>query len=171
MIFETERLVIRKLHTSDIKEFYDMQNNPKVMQYIKDTMNRHQSELELKRFIDYYTNDTLYYNIWAVEEKKEQILIGICGVYKNIRSEYEIAYRLRESYWQKGFGKEIAKSLINYCFLETNIDELTAYVRTQNKGSISILEKEMQFVSEFYCEKASTYERVYKLKKKNWVVA
>ena len=155
MIFETERLVIRKLHTSDIEEFYDMQRNPKVMKHIKETMNRFQSELELKRFIDYYANDSIYYHIWGIEEKNEKELIGICGVYENEQSEHEIAYRLRELHWQKGYGREVAKGLINHCFLNTSINELTAYVRLQNKGSVHILEKEMHLCFNFSIQKTA----------------
>ena len=167
MIFETERLTIRKLKNSDINEFHDMQSNANVMRYIKKHMNRFESEMELKRFIAYYDNQDIFFHIWAVEEKTYNDFIGICGVYKNDKSEFEIAYRLRELYWGKGFGSEIAKNLIRYCFKEIRLDELFAYVGIKNKGSIKILEKEMSFLREFYCEKTNLFERLYHLKNHN----
>ncbi|WP_459209338.1 GNAT family N-acetyltransferase [Aquimarina rhabdastrellae] len=167
MLFATERLDIRKLQSTDIDSFYDMQRNPKVMQYIKKHMNRLESEKELARFISYDKDETKFFNIWAVTRKDDHEFIGICGVYKNDKSEFEIAYRLRELYWKKGYGREIATSLIRYCFDELKLNELTAYVHKENKGSVRILEKEMQFIEEFYDDKTHFYERVYKLKRKN----
>jgi len=169
MIFDTERLFIRKLQKSDIDGFYDMQSNPNVMQHIKQFMNRSESANELKRFIDYYENRDVFFNIWAVEKKDDNNFIGICGVYENDKSEFEIAYRLRELYWKKGFGTEIAKGLINHCFEKTNLKEITAYVRVHNNSSINILEREMELKKEFYCEKTNSSERLYKLNKENWL--
>lgn len=169
MIFETNRLLIRKLQKSDIEGFYDMQSNPNVMQHIKKFMNRSESQIELKRFMDYYENRDTFFNIWAVEKKEDNNFIGICGVYKNVKSEFEIAYRLRELYWKKGFGTEIAKSLINYCFQKTNIKEITAYVRVDNNDSINILKKEMKLTKEFYSKKSNSSEQLYILNKENWL--
>ncbi len=169
MLFETERLIIRKLKKSDIQGFYDMQSNPNVMRHIKKFMNRSESETELRRFMDYYDSKDIFFNIWAVEQKDNNDFIGICGVYENDKLEFEIAYRLRELYWKKGFGTEIANSLIAYCFEKVNLNELSAYVRIENNDSVNILEKEMAFVNAFYCEKTNTYERLYKLKKENWL--
>ena len=169
MVFQTERLTIRKLQKSDIEGFYDMQSNPNVMQHIKRYMNRSESESELKRFMDYYENDAIFFNIWGVEKKDDSAFIGICGVYENNKSELEIAYRLRELYWRKGYGTEIAKNLIKHCFEGVELNEISAYVRVLNNGSVNILEKEMNLINQFLCEKTNTYERLYKLKKENWV--
>ncbi|KAA1245263.1 GNAT family N-acetyltransferase [Aquimarina sp. RZ0] len=169
MVFDTERVLIRKLCTSDIENFYDMQSNPNVMRHIKKYMNRSESENELKRFISYYENKEIFYKIWAVIRKDNEDFMGICGVYENEKSEFEIAYRLRELYWGKGYGAEIAINLINYCFEKTNLNELSAYVSAQNNSSIYILEKEMEFIEEFFCKKTNSFERVYKLKKESWL--
>jgi len=169
MKFKTKRLIIRKLKESDIDGFYDMQSNPNVMKHIKKHMNRNESELELQRFINYYTDKNTFFNIWVVEKILTNEFIGICGVYENDKSEFEIAYRLREKYWKKGFGNEIAKELINHCFEKEKLSEISAYVRIENSSSVNILEKEMEFVTEFYCEKAKSYEKLYRLKKENWL--
>ena len=169
MKFRTKRLIIRKLKESDIDGFYDMQSNPNVMKHIKKHMNRNESELELQRFINYYTDKNTFFNIWAVEKILTNEFIGICGVYENDKSEFEIAYRLREKYWKKGFGNEIAKELINHCFEKEKLSEISAYVRIENSSSVNILEKEMKFVTEFYCEKAKSHERLYRLTKENWL--
>lgn len=168
ILFETKRLIVRNLKGIDIDGFYDMQGNPNVMRHIKKTMNLTESKAELNRFIGYYHNKEVYFNIWAIEEKIDKTFVGICGVYKNQMSEFEIAYRLREKFWKKGIGGEIAKELIAYCFKNLKIDELTAYVHKENKGSVHILEREMVFQKEFYSKKDKCKERMYILRKENW---
>ena len=166
-IFETKRLYVDKFNKSDFEDFYDMQSNPQVMRFIKNHMNKEESKTELNRFIGYYDNPNTFYKIWAVKKQTDSELIGLCGVYENDKSEFEIAYRLREKFWKQGFGQEIATELINYLFTNTDLTELTASVRTGNKGSINILEKEMNFDKEI--KNAENSERIYKLRKKNWL--
>lgn len=165
ILFETKRLFIRRLEDSDLGSFYDMQGNPNVMRYIKKTMNFEESKQELNRFIGYYESTDNFFKIWAVIERNSNQFVGICGVYENDRSEFEIAYRLRECFWGNGFGREIAKGLFGYCFDQIKLNELTAYASTDNVGSIRILEKEMNYVEEFYAEKENSIERKYTLKK------
>lgn len=167
-IFTTKRLIIRRLIDDDLTQFYDMQSNPNVMRYIKKTMNYEETKKELDRFIGYYDDDNIYFNIWAVEEINDNQLVGICGVYQNTHSEYEIAYRLRECFWRKGMGGEITKGLIKFCFEKNELDLLTAYVREGNLGSKKILENEFVFVNEFFDKKNNSLERKYQLKKETW---
>lgn len=169
LLFETQRLITRPLNEEDLTSFYDMQSNPNVMRHIKPTMNLEESQQELQRFIRYYQDDTIDFNIWAVVHKDPIQWIGICGVYQNDQLEQEIAYRLRERYWGKGFGKEIAGGLIQYCFKKSSRGALTAYARIGNTGSIKILEKEMNFVNEFYSEKGKSMERKYQISKVEWL--
>jgi len=168
-LFNTSRLSIRYFTKKDLLDFFDMVGNPNVMRYIKQPLNFEESKLELEKFINFYESKETYFKIWAVEETKSEQVIGLCGVYINDRSEYEIAYRLRESFWSKGFGSEIAKGLLQYCFQEIGIEKLTAYVIKGNKGSIKILEKEMSFDKEFFSDKQKVVERKYHLTKKSWL--
>ncbi|MFK8007873.1 MAG: GNAT family N-acetyltransferase [Saprospiraceae bacterium] len=156
---------VRRLKAADEKPFFDMQGNLNVMRYIKKTMNFEESKKELNRFIGYYDDKKIYFKIWALEDAETAEFVGICGVYKNEKSEFEIAYRLRECFWGKGFGKEVAQGLIKHCFEKIKIEELTAYVIIGNIGSLKILESEMNFVEEFFCKKTNTTERKFQLKK------
>lgn len=164
LLFTTDRLTIRTLAYSDINAFHDMLSNPNVMQYIKPTLNFEESKVELKRFIDYYEREDLFYHIWAVTLKDNPELIGLCGIYANEVAEFEIAYRFREHYWRNGFGKEIAKRLISYSFDTLGLPVIHAYAHVDNKGSIAILESIMTFEKEFLSPKTNYKERKYILK-------
>ncbi len=163
MEFETDRFVVRKLQIEDLECFYEMQSNENVMRYIKSPLNYDESKYELQKFIDYYTDDTRYFHLWAIEDKCNQDFLGICGVYHNEAKENEIAYRLKEKYWGKGIGREIARSLFFHCMSSLGMTEIVAFVDEENKGSAKILEHEMTFVERFYSEERKRFSRKYML--------
>ncbi len=169
-IFDTDRLFVRKLQQNDLADFHDMQGNPHVMRFIKPPMSLAESRKELNRFISYYDQRDMLLTIWAVIEKASDQFVGICGVYLNEQEEYEIAYRLREKFWGKGIGKEIAPSLIDYCFTILQYEEIVAYVSEPNTGSVKILENLMVYEEEFYSEKYQCIEQKYSLKRKDWLI-
>ncbi|WP_166962292.1 GNAT family N-acetyltransferase [Yeosuana marina] len=168
IIFTTARLIVRKLIYKDSDSFFDMQSNPSVMKYVKKHMSKKESDEELRRFIDFYDDETQFFNIWAIIDNNQNRFLGICGVYLNNYMEYELAIRLREQYWGQGYGKEIARHLISHCFtLIDNTTELVAYVDSRNSGSIKILENQMQLIKEFYSNKTKTFEKLYRVKRDN----
>jgi ribosomal-protein-alanine N-acetyltransferase len=148
IVFKTERLVVRKLTKEDIESFFIMQSSPTVMQFIKPTQNYEEAKNELAKFIGYYSNPDKLYNIWAITISETNRFIGICGVYQNQQSDFEIAYRLIETTWGFGYGSEITASLIQYSLQDLKIPQLVAYVYTENIPSVKILEKYMTFVKE-----------------------
>jgi ribosomal-protein-alanine N-acetyltransferase len=169
-LFETERLTVQYLKELDLESFYDMQRNVEVMQFVKPAMNLEESEKELNRFITYYDNEQINFNIWSVKEQNTDLFVGICGVYENANKEFEIAYRLRRRFWGKGYGREMARGLIQYCFEERDLDLLTAYVRVGNLGSIKILKQEMHYKYTFVEAKNNLEEQVYELRKEDWLI-
>ena len=166
-LFTTERLLTRHFSKKDLNAFFDMVGNPEVMRYVKKPLNFEESKNELNRFIGYYTDEESFFHLWAVVEKGSNEVVGLCGVYLNEKSEHEIAYRFRASFWGNGYGGEIAKGLLQYCFEEMKLKELTAYVIKGNKGSIKILEREMNFVEEYFSKKGNVFERKYRLEKES----
>lgn len=139
MIFETERLIVRKLATSDLEAFHKMQSNPKVMQYTTGfvkSLEAHKTELE-ELISKYDVNDNDFW-IYAVERKKDTVFIGTVALVKNDGDD-EIGYRFLEDFWGNGFGTETCKGLIDYC-KRNNFKKLTAYAVDANIASQKILE-------------------------------
>lgn len=163
IIFTTERLTICHLTLEDIAAFYTMQSNPLVMQYIKPALNYEEAKTELAKFIGYYSDQEKFYNIWAVKLSKTNQFVGICGVYQNQQTDYEIAYRLTEEAWGYGYGSEITISLINHSLGAIKLPRLVAYVYTENIPSVKILEKFMTFVEESVHELTGKMGRKYEI--------
>ena len=166
-LFETIRLRVRHFTKYDLDDFYDMQRNPAVMKFVKPPLTYEQTVEELDRFIGYYARRDLLYRIWAVVDQSADSLVGLGGVYLNDQQELEIAYRLREKHWGRGYGREVARGLIDYCFTTLRYDELVAYVCKDNLDSIKILQQEMELRAEFYSEKDRWTEQVYRVSRKD----
>lgn len=167
MIFETERLFIRKLQESDADLFLDLMSNPNVMNSIPQVpFSKENSDSELKRLIliEKSTNT----KIWGLCEKTSNEFIGISGFLKNKEAEDEIAYRIREKHWNKGFGTEIAKGLIDFGFSKLNMELITADVYIENVRSVKILNKFFAPQKEFFNKEDNCIDRRYIVKKESW---
>lgn len=167
MIFETQRLIIRALKQEDQEAFYLLMSNPKVMHPIPlDIMDRKTSDANLATHINASENSEK--KVWAIDSKSGEIFMGIAAFIKNDNGEDEIAYRLREKYWGKGFGTEIARGLIEYGFHGMRLDLITADVNTKNEKSIKILDKFFALDHEFYNAEDKCLDRRYVLNRKDW---
>ena len=169
MIFTTERLIVRNFKITDSEEFYDLMGNANVMNPIPlEALSREECDKKLQELMRLSTlkSEKL---IWAVINKNDYEFIGLCALIKNDENDNEIAYRLREKYWKKGFGTEIAKGLIKYSFKHLNFNKITANVNITNEKSIKILNKLMKPVREFYNKKEQCIDRRYKLEKQDWL--
>ena len=70
-------------------------------------------------------------------------LVGIISL-KNIESDKKkanVGYWIGELYWNKGIATESVALIINYAFSVLGLEEIYAYVYSENKASIRVLEK------------------------------
>ena len=87
MIFETERLHVRKVSLEDKDAFFDLMSNPNVMDPIpRPVMNKNESDAFLNKLL-YKTNNDSFAEVWSVVEKKSNTYIGICAFYKMKRKK------------------------------------------------------------------------------------
>ena len=140
MIFETERLFVRKLVRDDLFGFHEMQSNPKVMLYAEgEVQNLEEHALELDGLIAKYNKPNNDFWIYAVERKSDSCFVGTVAVVKDACDD-EIGYRFLEIYWGNGYATEICSGLIRYC-KSMGFEKLIAYVISKNTASLKILER------------------------------
>ncbi|PQJ78187.1 GNAT family N-acetyltransferase [Polaribacter porphyrae] len=140
MIFETERLQVRKLILKDLLPFHKMQSNPKVMQFADGEIKTLQGhEKELKLLVEKYQKKNNDFWIYAIERKQDKEFIGTVALVKDDNDD-EIGYRFLEKYWGNDYGFEICKGLINYC-KKMGFSKIVGYVVDKNIASAKILEK------------------------------
>jgi RimJ/RimL family protein N-acetyltransferase len=165
MIYQTKRLLIRKLKSSDINPFHKMQGNKNVMRYTDGIAKTFDEDVvDLKRVIDYYNKPNNDFWVWAVERKKDNVFLGTIALIKDDNSNDEIGYRFLEKYWNNGYAYESMMGLIDYC-KSKGLKEIVAEVIVKNKASEHIIKKAgFQLVKEYLCEDLKLLERMYKLK-------
>ena len=140
MIFETEKLLVRKLVLSDVNEFHKMQSNPKVMQFVDGKVKTFDAHLkELIALIRKYHIPKNDFWIYAIERKLDKNFIGTLALVKD-NNDDEIGYRFLEKYWNKGYATEICEGFISYC-RQLGIPKLIAYAIDKNIASSKILKR------------------------------
>ncbi|TDQ23818.1 GNAT family N-acetyltransferase [Tenacibaculum caenipelagi] len=164
MIFETKRLLIRKLQVVDIESFYELESNPKVLQYATgEPKNLEESKEDLDQLIIRYDNKENDFFIYAIERKSDKEFIGTVALVKDEEGNDEIGYRFIEKYWGKGYATELCEGLIEYC-KSIGIKKLIGCVADVNVASAKIL-KRFNFVAieKFISEDIGLPETKYEL--------
>ena len=141
MIFETNRMLVRKLTLEDLTGFHEMQSNPNVMKYVdanRKSLAEHQVELE--DVIGKYAETGNDFWIYAVVAKADNSFLGTIAFVKDDLGNDEIGYRFLEKYWNLGYGTEILKGMLIYS-RKLGCTNLIAYVSPENIASIKTLEK------------------------------
>lgn len=164
----TDRLTLRRLQETDREAYFDMMSNPKVMNPIPmPVMSRVESDtnFEKHKLADFNVSDKI---ILAAVIKTSKEFIGVAAYLTNDEGDPEIGYRLREQFWNKGYGTEIARNLIDYGFREMKYDIITADCNSSNLGSVKILEKTMRFSHEYWSENYQCFDRRYVISFEEW---
>ncbi len=165
MIFQTERLLVRKLKPSDIDAFHKMQNNPNVMRYTDSPILSYTENIaDLNRVISFYKKPNNSFWVYAVVRKKDKAFIGTLAFIDTNNTEIEIGYRYLEEYWNKGYAYEALLGMTKHA-KENKMQTLIADVIVKNKASEYLLKKAgFNPVKEYLCEDLNLLERQYKLK-------
>ena len=92
---------------------------------------------------DYY--DTYGLGFFCAFEKQSNAFIGQAGLfhltYNTHQPHIELAYRLHQNHWGKGYATELARALIERGFDSRQLPAIIAPVHPGNTGSIRVLEK------------------------------
>lgn len=141
-MLETERLIIRKWKDSDLEDLYE---------YSKDELvgpsagwKVHENIEETKRVLDDFIKDE---NVFAIELKSEMKVIGGIGLHKISAKgslflrEKNIGYVLNPRYWGCGIAPEAVDKILEYGFLNLDIDIFWCGHFDFNERSKRVIEK------------------------------
>lgn len=164
MLFQTERLRIRKHILSDALFIFELLNS---RGWIENIGERNVKSIE---DAETYLNDKIIseyesigYSMYAIELLSTGKIIGQCGVMKRPYLEHpDIGYALLEPHWNKAYASEACRGLVVFAKEVLQIEKLMGFVDKNNKASARILEKVgMQFVKDFYLENDDTKLSLY----------
>jgi len=149
-IMETERLMLREFRNSDAKFIIELLNSPGWLDFIGNR-NVHTTE----EAINYIENGAITKNrfkgfgLSLVENKKDKLAIGMCGLVKRDYMEHpDLGFAFLPDAMKKGYAFEIAEATLRYCREVLNIQQVCAITSPENKRSIRLLEKLGMFTNQ-----------------------
>lgn len=142
ILFETERMFLRKLTLRDLMWFHELGMDPEVMRYIRPVnFDIGHSQKELERLIN-FTGKYRAKGYWLACERESRQPLGILTLrYMEGSSETELGYRWSRASWGQGYATEAARALVSFGFKEQNIPKMVAVVHPKNLASQRVLEK------------------------------
>lgn len=141
MIFETDRLIVKRFTKNNQEEFYKVNGDVVVMKYIRPAKSRSETDAFLLEVIDYY-NQTKIFGRWGVWNKTSNEFVGSFALIPVEQSDkMQLGYALLPSQWGLGFATELTRAGISYTFQQTPLQEVYGYAEKDNLASIKVLEK------------------------------
>lgn len=140
---ETERLILRRMKTSDAEDMYEYAKRADVTEYL--LWEPHvclQQTRDYLHFLQgrYRTGD--FYD-WAVISREDKKMIGTCGFanldFQNNRAE--VGYVLNPKYWGQGIAAEAVCRVMDFAFMELNVHRVEARYILGNERSRRVMEK------------------------------
>ena len=147
----TDRLLLRKLHSSDVSDILFLRSDPRVLAYMDtspmDTIDDAR-EWQAKTQLKADNNDLVEWGISLRSDSSEK-LIGMIAFWRILKDDFraEIGYRLHPDYFRQGIMSEAMEAVLNYGFTTMNLHSVEANINPSNEASKKLLE-EFNFVKE-----------------------
>ena len=143
-ILETERLILRTWVDADLKPMFDINQDPKVMEYFPNLQNLETTNKFITKMNNHF--NTHGYSLYACVRKDNNEFIGFTGLLiVDFKTHFipatEIGWRLSSKHWGQGFAIEGAKAVLDYAFSELKIPEIVSFTAIGNTKSIRVMEK------------------------------
>jgi len=143
-VLRTERLILRSWKESDLLPFFELNSDPKVMEFYASTLSRVESNALAEKI--QRDNQTKNYGLWAIEVPGISSFIGYVGLnYWNLEMSFapciDIGWRLSASYWGCGYATEGARETLRYGFEELKLPEIVSMATVGNARSHRVMER------------------------------
>ncbi|MDN2675493.1 GNAT family N-acetyltransferase [Janthinobacterium sp. SUN033] len=140
----TERLILRKPQPSDEAAQFAMHSDPEVMRYFSEPPWEDTGRAGRQIAEDIAAFEKEEFFRFAVELKATGEYLGSCSLFSEHRQNRraEIGYALGRPYWGKGYMHEALSALLEFAFIERDLNRLEADIDPHNAGSASALERQ-----------------------------
>lgn len=146
----TDRLLLRPFQKEDTVGFFQMNNDPLVLQYTGDVP--FADEAAAEAFLTGYQHYQNYgYGRWTVLQQATGEYLGFCGLkYHPETGDVDLGFRFLRECWGHGYATEAAAACLEYAFDVLELPCVIGRAQAENLASIRVLEKiGMQFVKTF----------------------
>jgi ribosomal-protein-alanine N-acetyltransferase len=141
-VFETERLLVREYDVEkDPGNFFALNGDKEVMQYIRAVKSREECDEFLKEIIAAYKTDKGR-GRWAVEDKTSGEFVGsFAFIPVTGTPDYQLGYALLKQHWGKGYATELMKEGLRYIFQKTDLEKVFGITESAHVVSQRVLLK------------------------------
>lgn len=141
---ETNRLILRKLELTDAQSVFDhWLSDDRVMDNLIKGAHKSISETEVRvaEIVSNYEKQDFCY--WGIQLKEGGQLIGCIDFYNfdMLTENCNVGYSLGFDWWNKGYGTEALKAIVEFGFRHMNIHKISAAHNTDNPASGVIMSK------------------------------
>lgn len=158
VLFETERLVLRRFTEADADDLFDLHGDSEVMRFLTGGRPTPRDVIlneTLPRFLRSYERFEGF-GVWAAIERLTGEFLGWFEFHPpegRGPEEAELGYRLRRSAWGKGYATEGSRALIRRGFTELGVRRVVAETMAVNAASRRVMEKAgLTYVRTFHQE-------------------
>ena len=143
-ILTTARLILRKPQPSDEAAQFAMHADPEVMRYFSEPPWTDASRATRQIAEDIAAFEKEEFFRFAVELKATGEYLGSSSLFSEHRQNRraEIGYALGRPYWGRGYMHEALSALLEFAFVERDLNRLEADIDPHNTGSASALERQ-----------------------------
>jgi len=142
-MLETERLILRRLTTSDDEFMLELLNEPSFVRNIGDRGVR--TLADARRYISdgpVASYERFGFGLYLVELKETRVSIGICGLLqRESLPDVDIGFAFLPRYWSRGYAFESAAAVMIYAREVLGLKRVVAITDPVNEGSIRVLHR------------------------------
>lgn len=144
VFLETKRLVLKIPELSDLQDWILIIQDLVVMKYIGNVKTKEEIEaLFFDVVVPYHKKHEI--GFCSVFEKETGSFVGQAGLfhigYDDTKTDIEVAYRLFEKFWGKGYATELASALVEWGFANLPVNKLVGFAAEDNAASSQVLKK------------------------------
>lgn len=141
VLFETERMVVRRFTDADADFFYQVNGHPDVMRFIRPPKSREASDAFLLENIHLYKDGSTLGRFAVFHKTDHRFLGSFSFLYLSGEHDFHLGYALLPEEWGKGFATELVMAGIDHFFQYTSCESVFAITETDNAASRKVLEK------------------------------
>lgn len=133
---ETNKVIIRNMHWKDLEDFHNYA--------IKEDVGPnagwapHKNLAETEYILKLFKKNK---NVWAIESKIDNKMIGTFSYKQISKNAVEIGYALDSSYWNLGIMTDVVNVMVRYLFTNPKVHEIVCGHLPKNIGSKRVIEK------------------------------
>ncbi|HEY4696194.1 MAG TPA: GNAT family protein [Candidatus Hydromicrobium sp.] len=137
-----KKTTLRVLEKKDLRRSLVWLKDPSVNMYLSHSFRDYTEEQELKwfEFVQNSNNDVVF----AIEDIDTHLYIGNCALHKIDweKESCEMGIVIGEkNYWNKGYGSDAIKNIINFALFNLNLKSIKLDVYRYNRRAITVYRK------------------------------